>query len=304
MVSKKDQDKIKRLFEEAKKKLEAEDYEGCIVILDEIISIDSKIPEVWFGYAVANKHLGRHEVVIGHLDKAIHLKPNFFQAWDSRGYAKLQIEQYEEAITDFNEAIRLNSKDASAWNGRGIAKMLLGDYEGAIKLNPQNSSAYKSRGLVYGALGLQIKALEDFFKSLQTDNIASEIIDLIYTAINNIKENNNISSSTLIWHAVFWYLINTAFIVFLYFIYDCTDLLSHLENPLLYFVIILVIWLAPIIYSARIWSKKSTTNQIIKNINEINDDDLKKLLIKDLSRTFSTDPMEEILRTFNKTLNF
>jgi hypothetical protein len=39
-----------------KKRLEAKDYEGCLVNLDKIISIDSQIPEVWFGYAIANKN--------------------------------------------------------------------------------------------------------------------------------------------------------------------------------------------------------------------------------------------------------
>ena len=40
MVSKKDQDKIKRLFEEADKKVNYGDFNGAISNLDEIISND------------------------------------------------------------------------------------------------------------------------------------------------------------------------------------------------------------------------------------------------------------------------
>jgi len=98
----------------------------------------------------------------------------------------------------------------------------------------------------------------------------------------------------------FWYLINIAFIAFVYWIYKWTDLLSHVKDPLLFFVIVLVIWLAPIIYSVQIWFKKSATIQIMKYIREFKDDYLTKPLFEGLSRTMSFDPIEGISSFFNK----
>jgi len=190
------------------------------------------------------------------------------------GIAKVNLEQYEEAIKDFDQA---------------------------IKINPQNTSAYKTKAMAYDKLGFHIKALKDFFKGLRIENDDSEIIDLINTALNGIKENNNFLSLTL--HAVFWYLINTAFIVFLYWVYECTNLLSNVEDPLLYFVIILIIWLLPIIYSVQISSRETDRKRYIQLLEKFGVSDLTKPLINGLNKSIPSDPIEGMVRPFNRTPN-
>ena len=56
------------------------------------------------------------------------------------------------AIADFDEAIKLDPNDATAYNNRGSAKEKLGDYasasadfDQAIKLDPNNATAHIQR---------------------------------------------------------------------------------------------------------------------------------------------------------------
>ena len=60
----------------------------------------------------------------------------------------------ERAIEPYNKAIRLDPQDASAYYNRGTAYYLLDqpkrafqDFDQAIRLNPDNAKAYTDRGL-------------------------------------------------------------------------------------------------------------------------------------------------------------
>ena len=174
MVSKKDQDKIKRLFEEVNEKTKTQDYEGCLVNLDKIISIDSQIPEVWFERGSIKILLGQPEDAINDLDEAISLKPDYSGALINRGYAKLQIEQYEEAITDFDEVIRINPDSTNAWNGRGNVKQKLRlfevsikDFDQAITLKQDDDEAWKNRGNSNIAIRNFKGAIKDFDQAIK-----------------------------------------------------------------------------------------------------------------------------------------
>ena len=61
--------------------------------------------------------------------------------------------QHSAAITDYDSAIRLKPDDATAYTHRGMAKGGLGqyfaaiaDYDSAIRLNPYDAMAYAHRG--------------------------------------------------------------------------------------------------------------------------------------------------------------
>ena len=63
--------------------------------------------------------------------------------------------RYDKAIADYDEAIRLNPNDASAYYERGQAwhskddlDKAIADYDEAIRLDPRHARAYTIRGIV------------------------------------------------------------------------------------------------------------------------------------------------------------
>ena len=65
--------------------------------------------------------------------------------------------EYDSAIVDYNEAVRLDPEDATAYCGRGDVYFLKGGYDRAIEeysvaiaLEPKNSTTYYyNRGCIY-----------------------------------------------------------------------------------------------------------------------------------------------------------
>lgn len=81
--------------------------------------------------------------------------------------------QYEEAIADYTEAIRLDPENPSAYYGRGNAYAELGDYEEAvgdytesIRLDPDQPGVYVNRGLVLSYQGRYEEAVADYREAL------------------------------------------------------------------------------------------------------------------------------------------
>ncbi len=102
--------------------------------------------------------------------------------------AKTQEEKqkwYDDAITHYTEAVRLNPEDTTAYNNRGNAyddkgevDQAIQDYNKAIDLNPENTTAYKNRGTAYHRKG-------DFEKATQDYNTAIDLNPEYATAYNN-----------------------------------------------------------------------------------------------------------------------
>ena len=85
------------------------------------------------------------------------------------GNTKYRLGDYKGAITDYDSAIRLKPDDATAYNNRGLAKSDLGqhfaaiaDYDSAIRLNPDDATAYYNRGNAKGALGQYLATIADY----------------------------------------------------------------------------------------------------------------------------------------------
>ena len=84
--------------------------------------------------------------------------------------------KYEEAIEHYNEAIRINPQDATAYNNRGTAKGELGRHEEAIadcneaiRINPQYALPYNNRGTAKLALGWHHDAITDCDRAIHID---------------------------------------------------------------------------------------------------------------------------------------
>ncbi len=81
---------------------------------------------------------------------------------------------YPMAIADLNQAITLNPNNASAYNSRGNALFELREYQDAIAqydqaiaLNPEYAEAYFNRGLAHKLLGNDVQAQQDNQRSVQ-----------------------------------------------------------------------------------------------------------------------------------------
>ena len=85
------------------------------------------------------------------------------------GNTKYGLGDYKGAITDYDTAIRLNPDDATAYNNRGAAKHKLGqrfdaiaDYDTAIRLKPDYANAYYNSGIAKNDLGQHFDAIADY----------------------------------------------------------------------------------------------------------------------------------------------
>ena len=81
---------------------------------------------------------------------------------------------FDRAVANFSEAIRLHPDDASAFNSRGDAYESKGDYDRAIadyneaiRLNPNYAIAFNNRGIVYAHKGNQFRAIADYNEAIR-----------------------------------------------------------------------------------------------------------------------------------------
>lgn len=79
---------------------------------------------------------------------------------NNRGNAYDDQNDYAHAIADYNQAIRINPQDATAFFNRGLSLShrndytnAIDDYSEAIRLNPQYAKAYLGRGRAKRVLG-------------------------------------------------------------------------------------------------------------------------------------------------------
>lgn len=91
-----------------------------------------------------------------------------------QGTDKFQKRDYQGAIADLNQAIDLNPNNASAYNSRGNAYFKLREYpnaiaqyDQAIALNPDYAEAYFNRGLAHKLMGNDAQAKQDQMRAEQ-----------------------------------------------------------------------------------------------------------------------------------------
>lgn len=88
--------------------------------------------------------------------------------------------KYNEAIDALNEAIKIDPEDSHAYKARGCILMRMENYQAAlrdldkaIELNPREKDAYFYRGSIYHSVGNYEQAIRDCNKSIQLDPLDS-----------------------------------------------------------------------------------------------------------------------------------
>ena len=157
-------------IDEGIQKFNAGDYEGALLVFNEMIEKFPEDPEGYTGKGGALINLNRlpealeatnkaieitkdpnpiayknHATILFTLNespkslkealksinRSIELNPNA-DTYNLRGAIKQNIGDSAGALTDFSKAIELNKDYANAWSNRGAAKMVLGNYSGAF----------------------------------------------------------------------------------------------------------------------------------------------------------------------------
>ena len=148
---------------------------------------------------------GDYETAIADFDEAIRLSPDMFSAYMLRGRALIasvstvsgvgenfsgmnvvttegqtasveQVRILDKAIADYTQAIRLDPNNTSAYIHRGYVYYAKGDYnraiadyDQAIKLAPYSKAAYNNRGHVLADKGDLDAAIADYDQALRLD---------------------------------------------------------------------------------------------------------------------------------------
>ena len=124
------------------------------------------------GYAKSNAETPDTDAAIADFGEAVRLEPNSFVPFVLRAIVYAGKGEPELAIKDYDRAIELNPR-ADFYNNRGNAlrktrafDLAIADLDQAIKLEPNYSSAYWTRGLIYRDKGDKEKAADDYKKAL------------------------------------------------------------------------------------------------------------------------------------------
>jgi tetratricopeptide (TPR) repeat protein len=130
------------------------------------------------------------------LDKAIEEEPTNAIYYSERGVCFLNTEQYGRALGDMNTSVKLDPDYSYRYASRGFVKDRMGDtkggiadYEIAVKLDPEDSIAYNNLGLLQEKLGYQKSSKRNFAIA---DELADENPDSLPN-IEDAKENKPIN---------------------------------------------------------------------------------------------------------------
>jgi tetratricopeptide (TPR) repeat protein len=152
-------------------------YEQCLKIISQILSIDSSNPthHLRKGFTLMKcRHDGQG---ISDFNRAIALEPNNFGFYADRTWYYVKYYQYARALKDIDTAARLSPNNPMLLNNYAFVNNFLGRYRAAtdsatraIGLQPDMAYAYNNRGYAYGKLGKTDSAFRDFERSMALDS--------------------------------------------------------------------------------------------------------------------------------------
>jgi tetratricopeptide (TPR) repeat protein/S1-C subfamily serine protease len=158
-----------------------ENYPKAIADYDKAIAINPEFALAYNNRGITYNALKDYSKAITDYDKAIAINPEFALAYIVRGDAYKALKEYPKAIADCNKAIAINPEYAEAYIVRGIAYNALkeypkaiADYTKAIAINPKAVVAINNIGLLQYEQGNIDRAMNQFQKAVNIDNILAE----------------------------------------------------------------------------------------------------------------------------------
>lgn len=121
----------KSIFEQAIQKLQANDYQAGIKLLDEVIKQNPKDYPALFNRAVAKSILHKYEEANTDINLAISLKADSKKAYLNRGIIRKKLTNYAGAESDFDQALKIDPKYGDAFYNKAVLFEFLGKFDEA-----------------------------------------------------------------------------------------------------------------------------------------------------------------------------
>ncbi len=170
----------KELFNSASEKIKLKDYQGAIVIYNNLVNKDSTNAEAFLLMGNCYDSLNDNVSALKYFSKAIELNSKSEYALIGRASVRMNVFQIKAGIIDINKAIEINPKNPISYNVRGNLKQrqhsldknndskeIIEDYELALKLKPNNFVTINNIAKYYAYVGEYEKALSNFKESLK-----------------------------------------------------------------------------------------------------------------------------------------
>lgn len=190
---------LEEMMNAAKQKMDAKDYSGAYDEYDQILQKRNSYKAALYGKINALYFMKKIKEALELTDKSIDSNPTNAELYFMRGLLYNVREKYEKAIDDFNKCYSIDSTvhTFDVYLNRGVAQLnlpewesALHDFNAAVRLDPENASAYHSRGLVNYNMGNFQDAVNDFDKSLELNadnNVTYYNLGMTYFRMDKIE---------------------------------------------------------------------------------------------------------------------
>ncbi len=177
---------VYELIEKAKKDFEGENYEMAIVFLDDALTLDPDVPEIYFWrgkLATVDLNDETVETAIAEFTQAINLRPDYWEAYFERGKVHLYFGRLDEAEEDFKKALEINPEFEEAYSYLAQIELMRGNDEKALQYLDKVSKEkdykyYYNLGKVLYNAGSYEAAVEAMTKALEENKY---LVDGYYT---------------------------------------------------------------------------------------------------------------------------
>ncbi len=174
------------LIEKARKDFEGENYEMAIVFLDDALTLDPDVPEIYFWrgkLAAVDLNDETVETAIAEFTQAINLRPDYWEAYFERGKVYLYFNRLEEAEEDFKKTIEINPEFEEAYSYLAQIELMRGNDEKALQYldkvsKEKNYKYYYNLGKILYNAGSYEAAIDAMTKALEENKY---IVDGYYT---------------------------------------------------------------------------------------------------------------------------
>ena len=130
-------------------------FEQALEESQRVLAMDSLNHHAMNNQGLAAIELGDSVLALSTMRNMVRLKPDEAVGWMNLGFLLAQMGQHEEALQNYTRAEELGYKSAALYNNRGYSRMCTGDQKGArqdversIRMNDQNSYAYRNLALI------------------------------------------------------------------------------------------------------------------------------------------------------------
>ena len=137
-------DKANDLYNQADKKVQAEDYKGAIKLYKAALKEDPNFVEVYDNLGLCYRRLGDFKNAIANYNKSIEIYPKGTMAHQNLGVIYGIQKEYEKAISEYEKVQEINPDDPEGYYGTINNYLGLGKYEEAIKNATKTVEIYEA----------------------------------------------------------------------------------------------------------------------------------------------------------------